>query len=145
MADHLLGSVANYSQFLAELLNRPDVTRSTITVWSVSPFTGIAEGELFFVNGFRLRIREEIDFDDLLITSYGYEAYREGTKLYWYDDFPHPNDPTLASTHPHHKHVPPDIKRNRIPAPGLSFTKPNLPQIIEELEELISRYKAGEL
>ncbi len=35
---------------------------------------------------------------------------------------------------PHHKHVPPDIKRNRIPAPALSFTRPNLPLLIEEIE-----------
>ncbi|MGQ9626402.1 MAG: toxin-antitoxin system TumE family protein [Anaerolineae bacterium] len=27
-------------------------------------------------------------------------------RLYWYDDFPHPNDPILASTFPHHKHIP---------------------------------------
>lgn len=40
----------------------------------------------------------------------------------------------LASTHPHHKHIPPDIKHNRIPAPGLSFTRPNLPFLIEEIE-----------
>jgi hypothetical protein len=44
-----------------------------------------------------------------------------------------PNDPTLASTHPHHKHIPPDIKHHRIPAPGLSFTQPNLPFLIEEI------------
>jgi len=138
MADNPLGSVANYSQFLAKLLNRPGVATSTIVVWSVSSYTGIAEGELFFVSGFRLRIREEIDFDDQLITSYGYEAYQAAKKLYWYDDFPHPNDPTLASTHPHHKHVPPNIKQNRVPAPDLSFTQPNLPQIVEELEMLIA-------
>ena len=84
MAENPLGSLANYSQFLAKLFNRPGVTRSTITVWSVSPYTGIAEGELFFTNGFRLRIREEIDFDDQLITSYGYETYQEAEKLYWY-------------------------------------------------------------
>ncbi|MGC9398114.1 MAG: toxin-antitoxin system TumE family protein [Anaerolineae bacterium] len=40
----------------------------------------------------------------------------------WYDPTPHPNDSSLASTHPHHKHVPPDVKHHRIPAPGLSFT-----------------------
>lgn len=93
---------------------------------------------MFFANGFRLRMREELDFDDQRITSYGYEVYRNAERLYWYDDFPHPNDPTLASTHPHHKHVPPNIKRNRIPAPGLSFTTPNLPQIIQEIEALIT-------
>ncbi len=35
---------------------------------------------------------------------------------------------------PHHKHIPPDIKHHRIPAPGLSFQQPNLPFLIEEIE-----------
>jgi hypothetical protein len=61
-------------------------------------------------------------------------SYPNKEKLYWYDSFPHPNNPALASTHPHHKHVPPDIKRNRIPAPNLTFTAPNLPFLIEEIE-----------
>jgi hypothetical protein len=54
-----------------------------------------------------------------------------------YDPQPHPNDPSLASTHPDHKHVPSDIKHNRIPAPGLSFTQPNLPLLIREIEQLL--------
>jgi hypothetical protein len=57
----------------------------------------------------------------------------------WYDDFPHPNDASLAITFPHHKHVPPNIKRHRVPAPTMSFCRPNLPQIIEEIESLISK------
>jgi hypothetical protein len=57
--------------------------------------------------------------------------------LYWYDDFPHPNDQTLASTFPHHKPVPPNIKHNRIPAPKISFSRPNLSILIEEIERLI--------
>ena len=138
MAEHPLSSVASYSQFLADLFERPSIIRSTITVWPLSRYTGVTEGELFFADGFRLRMREDLDFDEQLIASYGYEVYKHGEKLYWYDDYPHPNDPTLASTHPHHKHVPPNIKRNRIPAPGLSFTQPNLPQIISELEALIT-------
>jgi hypothetical protein len=47
---------------------------------------------------------------------------------------PHPHIPALQSTHPHHQHVPPDIKHNRIPAPGISFTKPNLLHLIAEVE-----------
>ena len=43
---------------------------------------------------------------------------------------------TVASTFPHHKHVPPDIKHNRIPAPETSFTRPNLPVLVREIEEL---------
>jgi hypothetical protein len=87
-------------------------------------------------------VREELDFEAGLITAYGYEVYRGDERLYWYDGFPHPNDSTLASTHPHHKHVPPDIKHHRIPAQEVSFTRPNLPVLIREVEELISQEPA---
>ncbi len=137
MIDKPLNSLGNYSQFVAELLNRLLVKSSTVTVWAASPYTGIAEGKIFFSNEIRLRMREELDFDAGLITSYGYEVYRTVERLYWYDDFPHPNDPTVASTHPHHKHIPPNIKRNRIPASQMSFTQPNLPALIREIEYLI--------
>lgn len=60
--------------------------------------------------------------------------YHDKEKLYWYDSWPHPNDASLAPTHPHHKHVPPDIKRHRLPAPELSFSRPDLPFLIEEIE-----------
>jgi len=136
MADNPLKALTDYSRWVAELLNRPTVERATVTVWSDSPYTGIAEGEVFFSNGIRLRIREEVDFDAGLITSYGYEAYRGEERLWWYDDFPHPHDATLATTFPHHKHVPPDIKHHRLPAPELSFERPNLPILIQEVEEL---------
>jgi hypothetical protein len=134
MSDDALKSITYYSRFLAELFNRPSILYSTVSVWSVSPYTGIAEGEIFFKNGVRLRIREELDFDAFLIASYGYEIYQGEDRLYWYDDFPHPNDITLAPTYPHHKHIPPDIKHNRIPAQDLSFTNPNLPFLIQEIE-----------
>lgn len=133
-----LRSLRSYSEVVADLLQRPEVERSTVAVWSDSPYTGVAEGEVFFRDRFRLRLREEIDFADGLITSYGYEVYRGEERLFWYDDFPHPEDPSLASTFPHHKHVPPDIKRNRIPAPGLSFNRPNLPLILAEIADLLS-------
>jgi hypothetical protein len=137
MPDNPLRSIAVYSRYVAELLNRPTIERSTVVIWSASPYTGIAEGDVFFTQGIRLRLREELDFDAALITSYGYEVYQDENRLYWYDDFPHPNDPTLAVTFPHHKHVPPDIKHNRIPAPDLQFTRPNLPVLIREIETWI--------
>ncbi len=133
-----LRSLAAYSHFVAEALDRPSVRRSTVAVWSDSPYTGTAEGEVWFAGGLRLRIREELDFEAGLITAYGYEAYRGEERLYWYDDFPHPIDADLASTFPHHKHVPPDIKHDRIPAPGLTFSAPNLPFLIAEIESLPS-------
>ena len=136
MTDNPLNSLTDYSRFVAELLHRPIIERSTVAVWSDSPYAGVAEGEVFFSNDIRLRLREELDFYAGLITSYGYEVYRGSERLYWYDDFPHPNDPNLASTFPHHKHVPPDIKHNRISAPEISFNRPNLPVLIREIQEI---------
>lgn len=136
MTANPLRSLSSYSRYLAKLFDRPGIEMSTVTAWSDSPYTGIAEGEVLFASGLRLRMREEIDFDEGIITSYGYEVYRGENRLYWYDDFPHPNDPTLASTMPHHKHIPPDIKHHRIPAPGMSFDRPNLPLLIREIDEV---------
>lgn len=136
MSENPLASLADYSQFVAELLNRPTGIHSTVMVWSDSPFSGVAEGEVFFSNGIRMRMREELDFDAALIASYGYEVYRGTERLFWYDDFPHPEDTALASTFPHHKHVPPEIRRHRVPAPNMSFIRPNFPGLIAEIEEI---------
>jgi len=87
-------------------------------------------------HGYRLVVYERLTWDagPLVIEGYGYEVWRGSEKLYWYDSQPHPMDPTLASTDPHHKHIPPDIKHHRVPAPGLNFTSPNLPFLIREIE-----------
>jgi Family of unknown function (DUF6516) len=138
MSETSLNSLSEYSRFVSQVLSRPEVERSTVVVWSNSPYTGTAEGEVWFTGNVRLRMREELDFDVGLITSYGYEVYRGSEKLYWYDDFPHPQDPSLASTFPHHKHIPPEMKRNRVPAPDIGFTHPNLPILIQEIEALIA-------
>ena len=134
-----LKSLKGYSLFVSTTLDKPHIKRSTVVVWSDSPFSGTAEGDVLFREDFRLRMREELDFEDGLITAYGYEVYKGEERLFWYDDFPHPHDETLASTFPHHKHIPPDIKRHRIPAPLLSFSRPNLPVIIKEVEDLMSQ------
>ena len=70
-------------------------------------------------------------------TEYCRASYPGKDPLYWYDSWPHPHDPTLAPTHPHHKHIPPNIKHHRIPTPDLSFTHPNLPFLIEEIERQV--------
>jgi hypothetical protein len=142
MAANPLHSLRSYSRYLAKLLDQPAIQTSTVTAWSDSPYTGIAEGEVLFASGLRLRMREEVDFDAGIITSYGYEVHRGEERLYWYDDFPHPNDPTLASTMPHHKHVPPDIKHHRIPAPGIRFDRPNLPFLLREIEEISGKQES---
>jgi len=93
-------------------------------------------GNIHFANGIQLQIREALDFDlDEWITGYGYVVYKDNERQYWYDSQEHPDDPSLASTHPHHKHIHPDIKHHRIPAPNLSFINPNLSFLIEEVDK----------
>ena len=78
-----------------------------------------------------------IDFDLALeegrIRNYSYEVYQSGEKIAWYDPYGHPDRPELASSFPHHKHVPPDIKHNRVPAPEISFAEPNVPRLVEAI------------
>jgi hypothetical protein len=95
-------------------------------------------GELFLKNGIRLVVRERLVFDrlPLVIDFYGYEVWRGDKKLYWYDSQPHPGEPSLQSSHPHHKHIPPDIKHHRIPAPEMSFVQPNIPALVADAESL---------
>jgi len=104
MPDNPLKSINAYSSFVAELLDRSTVIKSTVVVWSESPYTVVAEGEVLFGKGFRLRLREELDFADQLITAYGYEVHRGEERLYWYDDFPHPDDPALAAAYTSQTH-----------------------------------------
>ena len=115
------------------------IRRSTLTVVHQASNVATVKGELTFDGGISLTVREIVRFDSTppRIAHYGYEVLQGEEKLYWYDSQPHPNEPRLASSHPHHKHVPPDIKRNRIPAPRLSFTEPNLPYLIQEIEQML--------
>ena len=102
-------------------------------------------GELQFNLGLRLVIRERILYHRLpaVIDEYGYEVWHGDKKLFWYDSQPHPDDTSLQSTYPHHKHVQPNIKRHRIPAPKMSFSNPNLPELIKEIESLIEKMSKG--
>ena len=134
-----LQSLRDYEKYIYTLPQKyPSILRTTLTMVRRSSETGRLSGELE-IGGYRLVVREKLSFDGELdpIQGYGYEVWRGNEKQYWYDSQEHPNDPTLASTHPHHKHIHPDIKRNRIPAPGLSFAEPNLPFLIEEIEQLL--------
>ncbi|MBX2998801.1 MAG: hypothetical protein KF893_09855 [Caldilineaceae bacterium] len=132
-------SLRDYEIFVYTLPQQfPSIERSTLTVARRGRLYAELSGELTFAGGLRLSIYERLSWDTgpLLIEGYSYEAWRGSDKLYWYDSQPHPHDPTLASTDPHHKHVPPDIKHNRIPAPSLTFSAPNLPFLIREAELL---------
>jgi hypothetical protein len=106
-----LRSLIEYELFVYSLTQHYAVEmRSTLVVIRRGAAVVIVQGEVELPQGFRLVVREKVIFTDLAgaIETYGYEVWRGSTQLYWYDSQPHPNHPTLASTHPHHKHIPPD-------------------------------------
>jgi hypothetical protein len=132
----------DYEEFVYTLQQTyPEIIQSTLVIARRGHGMAILEGELLFAGGRRLSIYEILTWDigSLVIQRYSYEGWLDSQKLYWYDPQPHPNDPTLANNHPHHKHIPPDIKHNRIPAPDLSFKEPNLHMLIEECVTAVSR------
>jgi len=135
------------------------IRRSTLVYIPAGELFGRVEGMVFFDQDTVLCVREYLNFELGVIEGYGYEVSQSGLsqdssafpaaaeycqpgypqkdRLYWYDSFPHPNDLSLAATDPHHKHIPPDIKHHRVPAPTLSFSMPNLPFLIREIEQLL--------
>ncbi len=134
----------DYELFLYTLMEQFSSIRSSTVVFIRRGKTlARIVGDLRFDHDIRLVVRERVLYHRLpaVIDWYGYEIWRGEEKLYWYDSQPHPDDPSLASTHPHHKHIPPNIKRNRIPAPQMSFARPNLPVLIQEVEALIEKIK----
>ncbi len=153
-----LSSPREYETYVYTLReHHPRIQRSTLVYIPSGALFGRVEGMILFANGIILCVVEFLNFELEVIEGYGYEvsrrlvsldkpeaptaseyckpAYPNKEKLYWYDSFPHPTDPTLASTDPHHKHIPPDIRHHRVPAPDISFTRPNLPFLIAEVEQ----------
>ncbi|MBC8446671.1 MAG: hypothetical protein H8D78_02885 [Chloroflexi bacterium] len=138
-------SLEEYELFVYSIPDTfPGVEHSTLVVIRLGAGKAIVEGEVAFARGIRLRVFEAINFNAGVIRRYSYEVYHGEEQLYWYDSWPHPHIPELASTHPHHKHVPPDLKHTRVPAPELSFEKPNLLFIIEEIERTLLGTEASQ-
>ena len=135
-----LRTIEDYEFFLYTLAEQfPSIRRSTLRLIHRGQTLARVTGELHFDGEVRLVVRERLLYDRLpvRIDEYGYEVWLGDDELCWYDPQPHPDDPTLQSTHPHHKHVAPDLKHNRVPAEGMSFTRPNLPSVIGEVEGLL--------
>jgi hypothetical protein len=132
-------SLRDYEDFVYTLPQQfPAVTSSTLVVAQRGARVATVMGDVFLQGGYRLVVKKRLTLenDALELMSYGYEVWRGEVKLYWYDSQAHPDDPALPATDPHHKHIPPDIKQNRIQAPNMSFSQPNLPFLIEEIEAI---------
>ena len=153
-----LASPTDYEIFIYSLPEiYVSIEQSPLVYIPRGALVGCVAGMLVFAGNVILCVHEYLNFELGIIEGYGYEvsrshvrleflpptdeycraSYSKKDKLYWYDSFPHPQDPTLASTDPHHKHVPPDIKQHRIPAPDLTFTAPNLPFLIKEIKQTV--------
>jgi hypothetical protein len=134
----MMPNLPEYENFIYSLPAQfKSIKISTLVVKRTSPNTAQVSGTMLFDKRVILGIRESINFLTRRIVDYSYEVHHGSEKIYWYDCWPHPNDPSLASTFPHHKHIPPDIKHHRIPTMMLSFEQPNLPALVREIEELI--------
>ena len=123
----------------------PDyIAASTLRLYSTSALTARVVGTVYLSNGLQLRVTEFVDFMAGRILDYSYTIYQGENKIGWYDPQPHPEDPDLAETFPHHYHESPDIKHNRRPAPGLSFHSPNLSTLIADCIRLGKTLRATE-
>jgi len=134
-------SLREYELFVYSLPEQfPAIGNSTLLLIQRGRTYAELAGELIFANGYRLVVFERLIWEkgSIEIEGYSYEGWQNSNKLHWYDSQPHPNINELSSTQPHHKHIPPDIKHHRVPAPGMSFTAPNLPFLIREMEQLAS-------
>jgi hypothetical protein len=130
----MLPALTDYEQLLYGLTAKyPAIQHSTLVVVRHGPAFAEVNGHLQFERSITLGVWEDLNFVRNAIQGYSYWVKRAEEELYWYDSQPHPNELSLASTHPHHKHVPPDIKHHRVLAPGISFDQPNLPFLIEEI------------
>ena len=142
----------DYESLIYTLPQRyPEIVFSSVRLYSTSRGTATVTGSVRFRSGLELRVFEIVDFIAGRISDYSYDVLRGEEPVRWYDPQPHPENPELASTFPHHLHEPPDtstgsvqrIKHNRKPAPGISFQAPNLPTLIADCIALGASQPAG--
>jgi hypothetical protein len=130
-------SRADYESLLYSLADRyPVVVSSTLRLYTNSATTALVRGSIRFASQLELRVFEYPDLTNGQLLAYSYTVLRGDERIRWYDPQPHPEVPELASTFPHHRQEPPDIKHNRRPAPSISFEAPNLPVLIADCIEL---------
>jgi hypothetical protein len=123
----------DYERYVYSLVGQnPEIQSSTLHLYSNSTSTGFLRGSVWFRSGLELRVFEYLDFSDGELLDYSYTVFQGEERLRWYDPQPHPENPDLAATFPHHRHEPPNIKHNRRPAPGISFTEPNLSTLVAD-------------
>ncbi|MBT9149251.1 MAG: hypothetical protein DDT28_00673 [Dehalococcoidia bacterium] len=133
-------SLRDYEEFVYTLRQQfPSIQGSALVIVQRGKRMATLQGEITFAQGYRITLKERLSLDEgpVVIEDYGYEFWHKGDKVTWYDAQPHPDEPILTKSYPHHQHVPCDMKHHRIPAPKMSFTQPNLPALIREIEKML--------
>lgn len=129
-----LEDIANYSAFIYALADRHRfIIHSTLALAPIGATLAKLEGRIECQKAVHVEVWELVDFMGKRIRTYSYEVYRQEEKVCWYDSWPHPEIAALASTFPHHKHVLPNLRDNRVPAPGISFASPNLDAVLNDI------------
>jgi Family of unknown function (DUF6516) len=129
-----LDDIASYSAFVYTLADRHVlVSNASLALVPIGATLAKLEGRIECQGGICIDVWELIDFASTRIRSYSYEVYRSGEKICWYDSWEHPELPELASTFPHHRHIPPNLRDHRVPAPGISFESPNLDTVLQDI------------
>ena len=132
-----------YEHLIYSLPSRhPAILSSSLHIYTNSRTTCFVRGSIWFQSDLELRVFEFLDFSEATLLNYHYAVFRHGEAIRWYDPQPHPDDKALAATFPHHFHEHPEIKRNRRPAPGIHFDKPNLETLIRHCLELDNAFPA---
>jgi hypothetical protein len=109
----------------------PVVDSFDITYDKRGSHEGFIRGEVYFVDGSTLHLREFVDVAprvDRLTYAYQY-VDRTGTMVFRYDNTGHHRELNLP-TYPHHKHAGSEAR-------VLSSSAPELPNVLAEIEALV--------
>jgi hypothetical protein len=129
-----LANIASYSQHVHSVHERfPFIASSTLRVVPMGATLARVEGRVECSGGVALEVWELVDFNEHRLRSYSYEVFLRSEKFCWYDHWPHPELPELAATFPHHRHLPPNLRDNRLPASGIGFDHPNLDVVLADI------------
>jgi len=122
--------IEDYFRQVDTLVSRTDVVHSTrITFDKRSEFIGFIRGEVYFLDGSSLHLREFVDVEHgVSCYQYAYHYQRtDGALVFRYDDTPHFAG---LSTFPHHKHE--GSEDNVVAAPAA-----DLAHVLTEIQRLI--------
>jgi hypothetical protein len=125
-------SIESYFQHIGALIEAcPIVQSSTVTYDKRARHEGFIRGELFFVDGSMLHLREFVDVEDGIDRfTYVYQYMDSNqSRVFRYDNTGHHRKLNLP-TYPHHKHV----GREDVVVASLA---PSLQQVLDEIVMLV--------